>query len=230
MTLEDEIPPATISEIIAMRLVEARRGVTQAQLADRLRGMGVKMDRASIAKIEARAKRSKTKARKVTVEELFLLAAALGVSPLHLVLPLDDQSRVEISPTITRPAKQIRAWVRGQMPLERRDARMYYTEAPPHEFQEILDAAEHHRFAREAAIAAQLEDRIAAIADGTAPPSTASDLVPARYIGSGPRLFATHPGRVIEYGDTVMVTSASLARPDLEAIDIDDSEDEDGSA
>ena len=72
---------------------------------------------------------------------------------------------------------------------------MYYTEAPPHEFQEILDAAEHHRFAREAAIAAQLEDRIAAIADGTAPPSTASDLVPARYIGSAPVLFATHPGR-----------------------------------
>ena len=105
MTLEDEKPPATISEIIAMRLVEARRGVTQAQLADRLRGMGVKMDRASIAKIEARAKRSKTKARKVTVEELFLLAAALGVSPLHLVLPLDDQSRVEISPTITRPGE-----------------------------------------------------------------------------------------------------------------------------
>ena len=126
------------------------------------------------------------------------------------------------------------AWVRGQMPLEKRDARVYYTEAPPHEFQEILDAAKHHRFAREAAIAAQLEDPHSGQLPKDPPPSTPTlDLVPARYIGSAPVLFATHPGRVIEYGETVMVTSASLARPDLEAIvidDIDDPEDEDGSA
>src|SRR5262245_255345 len=102
-------------EVLAARVVAARkrRGLTQQQLADRLGEiLGRRVDRVTISKLEAGGTRSDA-----SVEELFGLAIALNVGPVHLLVPLDDDEAVDVVPELTVPAPLMRDWIRGGRPL-----------------------------------------------------------------------------------------------------------------
>ena len=213
-----------VGRIFAIRLAQARRGLTQSELAKKIRAMGVSMDRATIAKIEAGAASGRTKGRKVSIEELLILAAALGVSPIHLLVPLDDESPVAVTPEVTRSARSVRAWIRGQIPLREADARTFYSEAPPNEFQEILAVARRHSLELAWVASDAFEERRTEIVEATGelPISGADELVPARYVGDTTIYLSTMPGRRIVRDDEVLVRPADLDRPDFEPLRVED--------
>ncbi|MGH7487950.1 MAG: helix-turn-helix domain-containing protein [bacterium] len=107
-----------------------RRGWQQRELADELVKLGWEhVDRTVVAKIE-------TGTRKVSLENLLALAAALGVEPVALLLPRDDQVEVALTPNLLAPAWVIRAWIHGYMPLgnyalptDRVEADRFYAES-----------------------------------------------------------------------------------------------------
>jgi transcriptional regulator with XRE-family HTH domain len=97
-------------QVYARRVKEARQrlGWTQQQLADRLSELGLPMDRTTIVKLE-QGKR----AQLAPVDKVFALAGALGVPPLHLLVPLEDEAEVAVTPKVSLPAPVARGWIRG---------------------------------------------------------------------------------------------------------------------
>jgi transcriptional regulator with XRE-family HTH domain len=99
--------------VFARRVREARkrRGWSQAQLADRLAEIGYTgIGRATVAKIEdATSTRSNA-----SLEDVLAIAAALDCSPLHLIVPLEDDELLQITAGLP-PAQAvlIRDWVRS---------------------------------------------------------------------------------------------------------------------
>jgi hypothetical protein len=69
--------------------------------------------------------RTETRARKVTLDDAFRFAAALGVPPTALLYPTDGLERVEIAPQIHLAAFLFEAWVQGPLPLSSEDAEMH---------------------------------------------------------------------------------------------------------
>jgi transcriptional regulator with XRE-family HTH domain len=68
-----------------MRGVRAARGWSAQQLADRCAELGMPdLDRSAVANIENERR------QRIGVDELFVLALALGVAPVHLAVPLDE--------------------------------------------------------------------------------------------------------------------------------------------
>lgn len=117
----------TVAAVFAQRLREMRdtRGWTQQDLADRMRELGYPMDRASIVKIERLAPESRgrgAKARKVSIDEVFAFAAALGVLPGALLHPPDD---VAIAPGLELDSVLFDAWTSGWLPLRRDEIDVY---------------------------------------------------------------------------------------------------------
>lgn len=118
--------------VLARQLPEirARVGLGSAQeLADRVKRLGGRLDRAAISKIESRT-------RNVSLDEALLLALALNVAPVHLFLPRDDEEEVTVaggSPSIR--AADARAWLRGVEPLSSVDDRTFRTEVPSSEWE-----------------------------------------------------------------------------------------------
>ncbi len=88
------------------RRVRIRKGWNQQQLADRLSELGAPTDRATISKIE-------TGDRRITLDEVFWFAYALGVSPAALMLPRSFGSRVAVTPTDSIETQQAMDWLRG---------------------------------------------------------------------------------------------------------------------
>lgn len=102
------------AQIVARRVREARtsRGWTQKELAEeKLAEVGYPKTRETLTKLESGRNRD------VSIDDVFALAAALGVSPVHLLTPLEDEVTVEITRTVRYPAKLVRAWIRGQVQL-----------------------------------------------------------------------------------------------------------------
>ncbi|MEU2625750.1 hypothetical protein [Kitasatospora sp. NPDC007106] len=76
--------------------------------------------------------------RDVTVDELFGLAFALSVAPVHLLVPPVDGEEVALYRVVpagnpTTPGFA-RAWIRGQSPIGNVDARWYFSEVPSSEW------------------------------------------------------------------------------------------------
>jgi transcriptional regulator with XRE-family HTH domain len=118
---------ASASEVFRQRLREVRRlkGWTQQQLADALAAGGVRLDASAITRLERGT-------RGVTLDDVIAIAAALGVSPLHMIVPLDDNG-AQLMPSLTVPAADARAWLRGQLPLREADERLFYAQTPESE-------------------------------------------------------------------------------------------------
>jgi transcriptional regulator with XRE-family HTH domain len=128
----------TVGQVFARRLSEIRqaRGWSQQRLADELEAVGVTMDRAAIAKIErGRDAHQRDRARRVSIEELFAFAVALGVSPLTLLLGIEDTTNVAVSRDVVLPAVFVTPWLVGQLPLRPEDVPFYSNESP------LLDVA-----------------------------------------------------------------------------------------
>jgi transcriptional regulator with XRE-family HTH domain len=124
-TVEREVEVVSEGALIAQRVKEIRekRGWTQQDLADAVADVGgpLTLSRTALAKLEAGG----TRARNVSVEELLVLAVALGAYPVDLMVPVDDEladrppRRLKVTPgNPARPAEILqpehaRAWVCG---------------------------------------------------------------------------------------------------------------------
>jgi transcriptional regulator with XRE-family HTH domain len=107
---EDEAKSPSEAAAEELRRVRMRKGWNQQQLADRLEELGTPIDQATISKIEKNR-------RRMTLDEVFAFAYALGVSPAALVLPRDSFSTVAITPTTEKTASETLDWLRGVLPL-----------------------------------------------------------------------------------------------------------------
>jgi transcriptional regulator with XRE-family HTH domain len=128
--LQHQPQPARLpSEVFASQLAEvrARRGWSQQILADHLGEHGVPIDRSIIGKIEAGR-------RGVSLDELFIFAAVLGVSPLALCLPRGADDRLvllgdEEKWVVESGGWELLGWWRGLFPLGGDDVRFFFDQA-----------------------------------------------------------------------------------------------------
>lgn len=128
------------------------------------------MTAAVVANIETgRRSDDGARRRRVSVEELMVLAFALDVSPMVLLLPIDEPvtAKVAITATASTSLMEARFWIRGQAPLRGQDAQTFYTEIPHDEYIRGLRLRQRH--ARTKAERAQVEAELAALE--AAPPA-----------------------------------------------------------
>src|SRR5205823_4378091 len=87
----------------------------------------------------ARIEGGKGRGANVTVSELLVLAAALDVAPVHLIVPLEDEARLAITPTWQPTPSDARAWIRGAgTTVDGENLRFYYSEVPDREFEVLV--------------------------------------------------------------------------------------------
>ena len=91
-----------------IRSARERQGLTFDALSDRCSQLGFPLSRVVISKIESGFRPS------ITLPELLVLAAALGVPPLSLLLPPDAPT--EVAPGLSLDADAARAWFVGAEP------------------------------------------------------------------------------------------------------------------
>jgi transcriptional regulator with XRE-family HTH domain len=106
-----------------MREARDRRQWTQADLAQRMTDRGRPTDRTTIAKIETGG----TRAANVSIAELLVIAAALGVAPIHLIAPREADEGLDVG-TLSLSADDARGWIRGLLLLEDSDPRAFFAE------------------------------------------------------------------------------------------------------
>lgn len=128
------------NEVFRERLREVRklRTWTQADLAARLNEAGVDLGESAVVRMERGI-------RGVSLNEAVAIAAVLGVSPLHMMVPVDDNG-AQLTPRLTVPTADARAWIRGQRPLTEADEEIYYAQAPDSEAEWMAIAPGAWRF------------------------------------------------------------------------------------
>lgn len=110
---EETLEPVTPGQAVARRLREVRRvrGWSAQDLADRCEALGVpSLDRSTVANIE------NGRRQRVGVDELLVLALALGVAPVHLLVPLEEEWYA-VAPEHVTGTSRVRQWVRGAYPM-----------------------------------------------------------------------------------------------------------------
>lgn len=124
-------------QVFGRRVREARkrRGLRQQDVADRLRDLGHPIDRSTIAKIERGQSRADA-----SISDVLAFAAALGVAPVHLIVPTDDEGKVAVTPKRELDVAEARRWIRGYMPADDADVRAYLLEMPESEARHMLRA------------------------------------------------------------------------------------------
>lgn len=107
-----------VSELVGERIAWARhrQNWTQQRLADEIAnhelaedGKG-SLNRAAVAKVESGV-------RKLSLDELFLVAAALNVSPLLLLVPVGTHDLMEVTPRSRVHPHIVLDWAMGEAPL-----------------------------------------------------------------------------------------------------------------
>jgi hypothetical protein len=81
---------------------------------------------------------SSPKKQTVPLDDVFAISYALGVAPIHMMIPIEDDDVVRVTETEPLSAKTARAWFRGELPLGLGDGRedleaFYKSEAPAEE-------------------------------------------------------------------------------------------------
>lgn len=113
--------------------IRARQGWTAEQFADRVVELGgPRLDRATISRIEGGH-------RGVSLDEALILAAALGVAPVNLFVPMADTTYpapVQLTRAIQVGAQEFRNWVRGNSQLRGLDDKLFRTEVADSEWEE----------------------------------------------------------------------------------------------
>ncbi len=64
----------------------------------------------------------------VLLNDAFAIAAVLGVSPLHLLVP-DEEDAIAVTPEITAARRDLDLWIRGLKPLRPEDELRFHLEA-----------------------------------------------------------------------------------------------------
>jgi transcriptional regulator with XRE-family HTH domain len=122
---------ASPAAIFASRVGAARqaRGWTQQMVADRLQAMGFPISRAVLSEIEDPTRK---RSQRVTLNDVFAISYVLGVAPVHMVVPLeDDGPLVAITPDAPVDSSTARRWIRGDIALD--DPSFYDTQKPVQE-------------------------------------------------------------------------------------------------
>jgi len=88
-----------------------RADLTAVMLSARCAELGLPLDRGTIAKLETGHRNS------VTVDEVYVLAAALDVPPVQLLFGVGTEEGAEILPGQHVPAFRAAQWVSGEGPL-----------------------------------------------------------------------------------------------------------------
>lgn len=123
-----------VGKVFGARVREARkqRGWSQRELAER-----VGVDRLTVTKIEQGGTRAD-----VRLSELLAFSSVLGVAPVHMLTPLDDDELMEITPGLPpAPAKRVRAWIRGWLPTRGMAAFEFVAGLPESEQRELIEQA-----------------------------------------------------------------------------------------
>ena len=128
--------PLTPGVIFGRRVREERerQRLTQDDVVERLSNLGRPMDRSNLGRIE----RGDTTGQ---LDNLFALALALGVAPIHLMLPREEEELVAIAPKRTLAADEARSWVRGLKMLADSDPFAYFAAMPESDQRAVLAGA-----------------------------------------------------------------------------------------
>jgi transcriptional regulator with XRE-family HTH domain len=128
--MEQDAAPLSPTQVVAKRVreVRERRRMTAAKLAAEMTRVGIPWDRGTVAKLETGRRAN------VSVAELLALAYVLAVAPVHLLVPLEDKTPYQATPTQVEPAGAVRDWVRGAWYIDGVDVRGFFAELPPHEY------------------------------------------------------------------------------------------------
>lgn len=105
-------------QALASRVREVRtaRGWSAHELAQRCDALGMPaLDRSTIASVESGRR------QRVGVDELLVLALALGVAPVHLLVPPSEQWYA-VTPDRVTGTSRVREWIRGNFPMHGADA------------------------------------------------------------------------------------------------------------
>lgn len=124
----------TAVETVAKRMhdLRKRKGLNATELGKLLEEKAdLGWDRFTVANLEQGRRQN------VTLSELLALAMVLDVAPVHLFVSLDGDERIAVTPKATYSAASVRAWVRGERPLPGVDPRVYRTEVPAEEWQDV---------------------------------------------------------------------------------------------
>jgi transcriptional regulator with XRE-family HTH domain len=122
----------SLTEVISERIKTIRYhklGMNQGELAAELAKRGFHYEQTTISRIERGE-------RELSVSELFAFAAALGVSPIALLLPTNPEDGVWIANGIL-DGPGLRDWIRGFVPPPRandRQRRLHYEQLPADEW------------------------------------------------------------------------------------------------
>lgn len=121
----DDTAPWPLSETAAQQInrLRKRAGLNREQLAARCRDLGApdNLTAAAIANIETgRPGEDGRRRRELTVEELAVFAAALGVPPVLLVAPVGLRDLAEVLPGHIVSSWDAAQWFTGEAPLPTR--------------------------------------------------------------------------------------------------------------
>lgn len=123
-----------LSDMVAdrIRTYRARHGLTREQLAERCTKLGFPLTAAAITNIETGRRNPETgiRRRDVSIDELVILATALGVPPILLIYPLGEAEMSEVLPGREMGTWQAMKWFSGEEPLYTRfpdDGKWYVT-------------------------------------------------------------------------------------------------------
>ncbi len=148
-TNESRAPLA--SSVLARRVKEVRGRRSQEWLAQTVTALGHPMHQTAIAKIEAGD-------RKVTVDEMLLLAVALEIPPSLLLLPVESDDDMAVTPTMNVYPWRVWEWLLGEQPLPGRDTPTWYDRAKPvHLYADVREAQKSAEKARLDVKAAEFE-------------------------------------------------------------------------
>ncbi len=115
----------TVSEVLSHRVRRYREGLgwSQERLADETRALGHPLGRVTIARIEAvstarrKGKPTPTRVDNISLVDALVLAVALNVPPPLLFLPLGEEERVALTPTMKLHPHLALDWITGEGPL-----------------------------------------------------------------------------------------------------------------
>jgi transcriptional regulator with XRE-family HTH domain len=110
-----------VSETFQERLVAARttRGWSQERLAAILDEVyGYPIHPTALSRIEKGT-------RKVTIDDLIAISAALDVAPVHLLFPIEGEDPVALTPRLEVDAEKAIRWARGRQPLDPANVSFY---------------------------------------------------------------------------------------------------------
>lgn len=120
--------------VLAERVKTLRksRGWTAQRLAEEMTAAGFRWERMVVTKLETGRRQS------VSIDELFGLAFVLDVSPIHLLVPPDDEPPVYlVTPTVPTSPHVVRDWIKGRRPLYEQDLNRFITEIPQADAEEF---------------------------------------------------------------------------------------------